>query len=341
MKQFDRHKLPVQLLKHFCCQLLCSLMLAAILLPTPLTAQTKQNLISVKVALQWLPQSQFAGFYLAQEKGFYKESGLDVKLIHTGPGPTSLDMLEQNQADFATMFLPDAIVASTSLELVNVAQFFQTSSLMLVAWKDMGIETPKDLHNKKISYWQNAFSVPFEIFFARNNVRPEMVPQNYTINLFLNRGVAACAVMHYNEYHRIYQAGVDFDQLTVFAMKDYDLGCPEDGLYTTAKMAHQNPQLCLALKQGTLRGWIYARSNMDEAVELVIKKSKSAGVPVNKPQAHWMLKKVLESVFAQDFKAGTLDAESYQKTGEMLLDAGLIPVLKPFADFAPVEGAKK
>lgn len=315
-------------------------MLAVILLPTPLIAQTKQNLISVRVALQWLPQSQFAGFYLAQEKGFYKESGLDVKLIHTGPGPTSLDILEQNQADFATMFLPDAIVASTSLELVNVAQFFQTSCLMLVAWKDMGIETPEDLHNKKISYWQNAFSVPYEIFFTRNNVRPEIVPQHYTINLFLNRGVAACAAMHYNEYHRIFQAGVDFDQLTTFAMKDYHLGFPEDGIYTTAKMANQNPQLCQALRQATLRGWTYARSNIDEAVELVIKNSKTAGVPVNKPQALWMLEKVLDSIFDNHFKPGTLDAESYQKTAKMLLDAALISAIKPFADFAPLEGAR-
>ncbi|NLB65853.1 MAG: ABC transporter substrate-binding protein [Lentisphaerae bacterium] len=307
-------------------------------------------LIPVRIALQWLPQSQFAGFYMARDHGFYRDAGLDVTLIHTGPGPSSLDFLARGDADFATMFLSDAIVAAEQTELVNIAQLAQRSSLMLVGLKELGIHQPADLDGKPISYWQSAFSAAFEAFFRQQHVRPVAIPQHYSINLFLCRGVAACAAMHYNEYHRIYQAGIDYDDLTVFRMSDYGLDFPEDGLYARAALARQQPDLCRALRQATLAGWAYARAHPDEVVDTVLRESQQADVPANRPHTRWMLTHLLDSIFPTDADpaaadpadpappAGILQPRDYQATARALKNADLISRIPPYAQFAPLEG---
>ncbi|MDD4016313.1 MAG: ABC transporter substrate-binding protein [Kiritimatiellae bacterium] len=294
----------------------------------------------VRIALQWLPQSQFAGFYMALEKGRYREAGLDVVLLHTGPGPSSHDFLVQGKADFSTLFLADAVFGNGKpAALANVAQFSQRSNLLLVAWKDMGIEKPADLDGRTVSYWQSAFSMAFDVFFRQQHIRPVAIPQHYSVNLFLKRGVAACAAMTYNEYHRIYQAGVDYDRLTVFKMRDFGLGFPEDGLYTLTETAKRKPEVCRALREATLAGWEYARRHPDEAVETVVRESRRAGVPVNRPHTLWMLSHVLDSVCPPEagVRRGHLDRSAYTDTVRSMIAAGVISQAPPFEDFAPFE----
>ncbi len=298
-----------------------------------------EALFPVRIALQWLPQSQFAGYYMASEQGFYRAAGLDVKLLHAGPGPSSLDFLVEDRAEFCTMFLGDAIVyAREPVALAHAAQFVQRSSLMLVGWKDMGIETPADLDGKRISYWPGTFSIAFTAFFHQYGIQPKVLPQHHSVNLFLHRGVAACAAMYYNEYHRIYQAGYDYDQLTLFLMRDYGLGFPEDGLYTSVETAARHPEVCRALRRATLAGWEYARQHPEEAIDAVLRASRRVGVPANRPHSRWMLEHVLVSIFPteNDVVPGRLERCRYQETVQALVGAGLIDDAPPFDAFFPV-----
>ncbi len=296
-------------------------------------------LFKLSIALQWLPQSQFAGFYMARDQGFYREAGLEVALIHTGPGPSPLDFMERGAADFATLFLADAIVSADKYGLVNVAQLSQRSTLMLVGFKDMGILAPADLNGRAVSYWQSAFSAAFEAFFRQQGIAPVAVPQHYSVNLFLRRGVAACAVMEYNEYHRIFQAGVDFDELTLFRMSDFGLGFPEDGLYTTASFMQQHPEECRLLRQATMAGWEYARAHPAEVVATVLHESLQADVPANRPHTRWMLDHLLLSIFpaAETRPPGTLSRQDYTATAASLISSGLLLQMTPFEQFAPLE----
>ncbi len=320
------------------------MVLAAVLLNVACGAQgiaadAEPPLTPVRLALQWLPQSQFAGFYMARNQGFYRKAGLDVALLHTGPGPSSLDYLATDRADFATLFLADAITqARKPVPLAHVAQLVQRSNLMLVAWKDKGIEQPADLDGQRISFWPGSFSAAFTAFFRKHDIEPIVRPQHHTVNLFLHGGVEACAAMVYNEYHRIYQAGIDYDQLTVFMMRDYGLGFPEDGLYTTADTAARRPEVCQALRRATLLGWDYARRHPDDAIEAVLLESQASGVPVNRPHSRWMLKHVLESVFTSEHGGapGRLDSRDYQQTVEALTATGLIDDAPVFEHFAPI-----
>lgn len=295
-------------------------------------------LVPVRLALQWLPQSQFAGFYMARDRGFYRAAGLDVTLLHTGPGPSSLDFLADQRADFATLFLADAIVhARHPVELAHVAQLVQRSQLMLVAWKDMGIEYPSDLDGQLVSFWPGAFSAAFNAFFRQHDIRPRIRRQHYSVNLFLHRGVAACAAMAYNEFHRIYQAGVDYEHLTVFLLRDYGLGFPEDGIYTSVDMARNRPDLCRALREATLAGWEYARQHPEEALDAVLSESRRGGVPANRPHSRWMLEHILAAIFPPDgdMEPGRLDPRAYQETAAVLQAAGLVESVPAFEVFAP------
>jgi NitT/TauT family transport system substrate-binding protein len=296
-------------------------------------------LLPVRLALQWLPQSQFAGYYMARDQGFYRDAGLDVTLLHTGPGPSALDFMEREKADFATLFLADAIAyARTSVPLVHIGQFVKQSNLMLVARKDAGIEKPSDLDGKRVSYWPGTFSIAFQAFFQQYGIEPVSYPQHHSINLFLGRGVDACAAMYYNEYHQLYLAGIDYESLTTFLMRDHGLGFPEDGLYTSVQMATEHPEVCRALREATLAGWAYAREHPDVAIDAVLRASRAGEIPANRPHSRWMLERILASIFPSgdsEWVPGQLDPEMYHATVKAMKAAGLLEEALPFEVFAP------
>ncbi|WP_295443399.1 ABC transporter substrate-binding protein [uncultured Thiodictyon sp.] len=302
----------------------------------------------VRLALQWQPQSQFAGFYLARDKGLYRAAGLDLRLLHASVAQSSLDLLRTGSADLATLFLTDAIIAARPpadgagrSEIVQVMQLVQRSNLMLLGWKETGVSQAADLDGKRVSYWQGGFSSAFQAFFAANAVRPEPVPQYASVNLFLNHGVAACAAMEYNEYHRIWQAGIDSERITVFRMRDYGLGFPEDGLYTTLAWASRNPEGVRAVRAATLAGWDYARAHPEEALDAVLAEARRAGLAANRPHERWMLSHILDSIFVPGTAPtamGRLDRNTFASAVLALRSAGLLDQAPEFADFAPFEG---
>jgi NitT/TauT family transport system substrate-binding protein len=319
--------------------LLTALMVSPAMLFSDPGGQPAEELPKVTIALQWQPQSQFAGYYMAVEKGFYREVGLDVKLIHAGPGRSAQEYLKTGAADFATLFLTDAIKeAGSGAQIAHIAQLMQSSNLMLVAWKNMGIAAPTDLDGRRVSLWPGTFSVAFEAFFRKHQIQPQLVPQHRSVNLFLEQGVAACAAMSYNEYHRIFQSGIDFDELTVFAMQDHGLGFPEDGLYTSSATAEEQPELCRNLAAATLRGWRYAREHPEESVDIVLQISQQEALPNNRPHSRWMLEKVLDSIFPEgdSGESRVLNRETYEAALRELITAEIIARAPAYSAFAPL-----
>lgn len=322
-------------------------------LQPPFVDLANATLTPVRLALQWYPQSQFAGYYMAREKGIYRDFGLDVSLLHADATQGSLDLLRAGAADLATAFLADGIRAALgshdetpptsagaeALVLVQVAQLVQRSHLMLVAWREMGVLSPSDLHGRRISHWQGSFSSVFEAFFAQHRIEPLRIPQFDSISLFLERGVAACAAMEYNEYHAIWQSGIDHERLTTVLMREVGLDFPEDGLYATTPWFATHPGIARAVRAATLAGWAYAREHPEETLDQVLREAARAGVPANRPHQRWMLEQLLEGIFpADDAPAGVLAPEAFTRTAQALLAAGLIARIPDFATFAPLEG---
>lgn len=282
----------------------------------------------VTLILQWLPQAQFAGYYVALDKGFYRDFGLDVSIIRGGPDRDSVEYLKQGKADFAILFLSGALTArDKEIPLVHVGQIVNQSNLMLVGWKDKGINNAASLNGRKVSLWGGAFQADFQSFFAANNIQPQTIPQYYSVNLFLARGVDVCSAMYYNEYHTIYQAGVDEHELASFFMKDFDCGFPEDGIYCLEQTLAARPEESRAFLAASLAGWQYAAAHQEETLDIVMKYVREANLPTNREHMRWMLEKILPTIIPGEqssWKLGKLSRQDYQRTAGILRQYKLI-----------------
>ncbi|MDD5628234.1 MAG: ABC transporter substrate-binding protein, partial [Elusimicrobia bacterium] len=189
------------------------------------------DLKKVTLLPNWSPGAEFSGYYAALEKGFYRDHGIDARILRGGPDRPASESLKAGKVDAVVLWLSRALeLRAQGTELVNLAQVSQRSALMLVAKKSSGIRAPKDFDGRKVGVWKE-FELQPKAFFRKSGVRPLIVPQSYSINLFLRGGVDAATVMWYNEYHRLIEAGLDPDELTPFFFHEYDLNFPEDGLY--------------------------------------------------------------------------------------------------------------
>jgi NitT/TauT family transport system substrate-binding protein len=284
---------------------------------------------------QWLPQAQFAGYYVAYEKGFYHQYGIDLKILKGGPDFPAAAMLRNKRADFTTMFLSEAIQErAKKVPLVNIGQLMQRSGFILVAKKGGGISKPSDLQNKKVSMWPS-FQLQPRAFFRKYGIEVKPVSQGATVNLFLRGGVDAASAMWYNEYHTIINAGINEDELTTFFFDRYGLNFPEDGIYVLKETYERDRSGCCKFVQASLAGWKYAFENPDEATDIVMKYIKEAHTGGNRVHQRWMLARIKELMQPVDPKVplGALNAKDYDTVAEELKKSGLIRTIIPFGEF--------
>ena len=213
---------------------------------------------------QWSPQAQFAGYYVAYETGIYRKYGIDLTIIPGGPHNPSVEFLEKRKATFATMWLSTAIERrSHGVKLINIGQILQRSALMLVAKKSKGILRPEDIDGKKVGLWRAEFQIQPLAFFKKYKVNVKIIPQSYSVNLFLREGIDVASAMWYNEYHTILNSGLDPDELTAFFFHEHGLNFPEDGIYTLEETFKKDPELACNFAKASIEGWLHAFSQPD------------------------------------------------------------------------------
>ncbi len=116
----------------------------------------------VTLQLKWVTQAQFAGYYVAKDKGFYEEEGLDVTIKPGGPDIAPPQVIAGGGADVMLNWMPSALAArEKGLPVVNIAQPFKTSGMMLTCWKDTGIERPQDFRGQTLGVWFFGNEYPF------------------------------------------------------------------------------------------------------------------------------------------------------------------------------------
>jgi len=275
---------------------------------------------------QWSPQSQFAGYYVAYEKGFYKKRGIDLTILQGGPDRPSSQFLTKGKADFATMWLSTALrLAANGQEIINIAQIIQRSALMLVAKKSSHIKTPQDIHGKKVSLWGEDFQIQPKAFFKRFNLDVKIIPQSFSVNLFLRGGVDVASAMWYNEYHTIINSGLNPDELTTFLFHEHELNFPEDGIYTLKKTFKKDPTLACAFVKSSIEGWLYAFSHPEEALDIVLKYISQAKIPANRVHQKWMLNRMKDLISPPDGGSiGMLQPRDYERVDYELKENNLV-----------------
>lgn len=311
----------------------CLLMYA---LPFKVIADHKELKKAVFIP-QWVPQAQFAGYYVAYEKGIYEKYGIDLQIVCGGPERQSSDYLKERKADFGTLWLATGIqMRDQGVGLVNIAQIMQRSALMLVAKKTSGIRSPQDMNGKKVGLWGDLFQVQPRAFFKKYKLDIKPIRQSFSVNLFLRDGVDVASGMWYNEYHTILNSGLNSDELTTFFFHEHGLNFPEDGIYVLEETLDRDPDLCKAFQKASIEGWKYAFAHPQEALDIVMKNLKEAHIPATRVHQKWMLERMQDLVLLSDVPAapmGVLLKEDYERVAKELMENGLIKKVPKFPSF--------
>ena len=240
---------------------------------------TPPPLEPVSLQLHWVTQSQFAGYYVAFDKGWYREEGIDLTIYPGGPDQEPTDLVSAGTRDFGIALLADLSVAiQQGKEVIGIGQIQQANGLLLVARKSSGIKEPKDFAGKRVGVWLGGWEAQFNALITQEKIAPddfELVSQGWSMDPFLDGDLDVASAMIYNEYHVVLESGVKPEDLNIIDYADYGLDFPGDTMFTTRKMVEENPDLCARMLRATLRGWKYAIENPEEAVDIVLSYDES------------------------------------------------------------------
>ena len=303
-----------------------------VLCGSDLHAQDKP--IKIRFAAHWMPQAQFAGYYIGIEKGIYKKHGLEVEVLHANSNRTSQDLLLDGKADYASMFLSTAIsLRSYGYPLINVYQLSQKCSQVLVSHKSENIVVPSDYNGKKIAVWKSGFTEVNSAFIQKFNLNVEIVPVSSTINLFLSGGIDVMLTMWYNEYHSIINSGLNEDELNTLFFSDYGLNVLEDGIY--CQQLTYDKTITQKFIDATVESWEYAFAHPKESIDIVIRKMNENFIPANRAHQNWMFNR-MRDLFTDKNSGhliGTLQKEDFSKAMEVMANQGKVKNSFSFEEF--------
>jgi NitT/TauT family transport system substrate-binding protein len=287
-----------------------------------------------KVALQlkWVTQSQFAGYYVAKDKGFYDAEGLEVDIKPGGPDVAPAQVLAGGGADVMIDWMPSALASrEKGLPIVNIAQTFKSSGLMLSCRKDSGITTPSDLRGKTIGVWFFGNEYPFLSWMSQLGISTDgsenavtVLKQGWGIEPILQGQADCVSTMTYNEYWQIIDAGLTPDDLVVFKYEEQGVATLEDGLYVHEDNLGDAAFVDRMVRfvRASMKGWKYAENNPDEAAEIVLDNDASGA------QSEEHMKRMMGEIAKLTAGSnGALDPADYERTVATLMGGGSDPVI--------------
>ncbi|SHE64251.1 NitT/TauT family transport system substrate-binding protein [Litoreibacter ascidiaceicola] len=295
-------------------------------------ATTAHAADEVKLQLKWVTQAQFAGYYVAKDKGFYDEENLDVEVMAGGPDIAPAQVLAGGGADVMLDWLPSALSArEKGLPLVNIAQPFKTSGLMLTCWKDTGITGPQDFKGRTIGVWFFGNEYPFLSWMSQEGISTDggedgvtVLKQGFNVDPLLQRQADCISTMTYNEFGQVLDAGVSEDELVTFKYEDQGVATQEDGIYVLEDNL-KDPAFkdkMVRFVRASMKGWKYAEENPDEAADIVLENDESGA----QTEAHQrrMMREIAKLTAGSN---GALDEADYERTVATLLAGGSDPVI--------------
>jgi len=283
--------------------------------------------------LKWVTQAQFAGYYVAQDQGFYEEEGLNVTILPGGPDIAPTQVLAGGGADVIVEWMPAALAArEKGLPLVNIAQPFKSSGMMLTCLRESGIEDPAtDFAGKTLGVWFAGNEYPFLSWMNTLGLSTEggqdgvtVLKQGFNVDPLLQKQAACISTMTYNEYGQVLDAGLSEDDLVTFKYEDQGVATLEDGLYVLEETLSDEARVDALARfvRASMKGWDYAAQNPEEAAEIVLENDET-GAQTLEHQTRMMteIAKLLEG------SDGRLDEADYQRTVDTLLSGGSDPVI--------------
>ena len=282
--------------------------------------------------LQWVTQAQFAGYYVALDKGYYNDENLNVTIKPGAPDISPPQVLAGGGADVMLNWMPSALAArEKGVPVVNIAQPFKSSGLMLTCWKDTGIRNPADFRGKTIGVWFFGNEYPFLSWMSQEGIPTnggangvKVLRQGFNVDPLIQRQADCISTMTYNEYHQVLDAGISENELVTFKYEDQGVATLEDGIYVLEKRL-KDPSFkdkMVRFVRASMKGWKYAERNPDEAAEIVLD-NDATGAQTEKHQKR-MMGEIAKLTAGSN---GELDPKDYERTVSTLLAGGSDPVI--------------
>jgi NitT/TauT family transport system substrate-binding protein len=286
----------------------------------------------VKLQLQWVTQAQFAGYYVALDKGYYSAEDLDVTILSGGPDIAPPQVLAGGGADVMLNWMPSALAArEKGLPVVNIAQPFKTSGLMLTCWKDTGIKSPADFKGKTIGVWFYGNEYPFLSWMSQEGISTDggadgvtVLRQGFNVDPLLQRQADCISTMTYNEYGQVLDAGVSEDELVTFKYENQGVATLEDGIYALEENLSDPAFVNKMVRfvRASMKGWKYAEANPTEAAGIVLDNDESGA----QTEAH-QVRMMAEIAKLTAGSNGSLDPADFDRTVATLMAGGSDPVI--------------
>lgn len=312
--------------------------------PAQPTAEPPAELVPVRLQLQWVAQSQFAGYYAALAEGYYEEEGLDVTILEGAPEIVPQQVCANGGAEFCLAWVPKALQSrEQGADLVNISQVFQRSGTLSVSFKSKGIEGVEDLRGMRVGVWD--FGNEHEVFAALRaaGIDPEnpddvtIKIQPFDMTLLLSDEIDAAEAMTYNEYAQVLEqinpaTGELYqpEDLNVINYNEVGTAMLQDAVWTTESWLGQsgNDDVAVRFLRASYRGWIFCRDNFDACVQHVL----DAGPTLGESHMRWQLNEVNKLIWPSPLGIGMMDPALYQQTIDVSLEGAVLTA-------APDDGA--
>ncbi|MEP2531910.1 ABC transporter substrate-binding protein [Shimia sp.] len=297
-----------------------------------LAASMVQAADDVTLQLKWVTQAQFAGYYVAQDQGFYDEEGLNVTIKPGGPDIAPAQVIAGGGADVVLDWMPSALASrEKGLALVNIAQPFKSSGMMLTCRKDAGVTAPTDFAGKTLGVWFYGNEYPFLSWMSKLGLATDgsdggvtVLKQGFNVDPILQGQAACVSTMTYNEYWQIIDAGLTPDDLVVFKYEDQGVATLEDGMYVLednlSDPAFEDKMVRFV--RASMKGWKWAEENPDDAAMIVLDNDAS-GAQTEKHQKR-MMGEIAKLTAGSN---GALDPADFDRTVDSLMSGGSDPVI--------------
>ncbi|WAJ30295.1 ABC transporter substrate-binding protein [Antarcticirhabdus aurantiaca] len=286
---------------------------------------------ALTLQLKWVTQAQFAGYYVAEAKGYYDEANLDVTINPGGPDVAPTQVIAGGGADVVIDWMPSALAArEKGVSLVNIAQPFARSGMQLTCRKDSGIASPADFKGKTLGVWFSGNEYPFLSWMSKLGVSTEggpegvtVIRQGFNVDPLIQKQADCISTMTYNEYWQVIDAGIPAEDLVVFNYTDEGVATLEDGLYVLeANLGDAaNVDKYARFVTASMKGWQYAKEHPDEAAQIVLD-NDTTGAQTIEHQTRMMTE--VAKLLGDNAK---LDVAAAEGTVKVLMGGGSDPVI--------------
>ena len=293
-------------------------------------------LTKVRFVLQWVPQSQFAGYFAAQDQGYFKDAGLDVTIIPGGPDINPMQVVASSGAEIGTTWVPKMLASrENGTDLVDIAQIFQRSGTLEISFKSKGINSIADLKGKKVGTWLGGNEPELYADLTKNGIDPAnpadvtIVKQPFDMSQILTGQTDAAEAMIYNEYAQVLEANnpatgklYQPSDINVINFNADGTAMLQDMIFASAKWLSTgtNAQTAEKFLEASFRGWIYCRDNPASCVQSVLK----AGSKLGESHQTWQMNEINALIWPSPNGIGALDPAAWTQTVQIAVKYGIL-----------------